>query len=79
MQRHVVAVRVGERERAAEAPVGKVLPVRLTPRGRRSLAAATVAVRSVEVRMLAGMTSTEQSAAFGALRSMVDSLRGDEV
>ena len=64
--------------RPAEAPVGKVLPVRLTPRGRRSLAKATVAVRSVEVRMLAGMTPIEQSAAFGALRSMVDSLRGDE-
>jgi DNA-binding MarR family transcriptional regulator len=63
--------------RPAEAPVGKVLPVRLTPRGRRSLGKATVAVRSVEVRMLAGMTPVEQSAAFGALRSMVDSLRGD--
>ena len=63
--------------RPAVAPVGKVLPVRLTSRGRRSLATATVAGRSVEVRMLAGMTSTEQSAAFGALRSMVDSLRAD--
>ena len=69
--------RDGYVRRPAEAPVGKVLPVRLTPRGRRSLAAATVAVRSVEVRMLAGMTPVEQSAAFGALRSMVDSLRGD--
>jgi DNA-binding MarR family transcriptional regulator len=63
--------------RPAEAPVGKVLPVRLTSKGRRSLAKATVAVRSVEVRMLAGMTSAEQSAAFGALRSMIDSLRDD--
>jgi DNA-binding MarR family transcriptional regulator len=63
--------------RPAAAPVGKVLPVRLTPRGRRSLAKATVAVRGVEVRMLAGMTSAEQSAAFGTLRSMIDSLRAD--
>src|ERR1700743_1110790 len=46
--------------RPAEAPVGKVLPARLTPRGRRSLEKATVAVRSVEIRMLAGMTETEQ-------------------
>ena len=61
--------------RPAEAPVGKVLPTRLTPRGRRSLAKATVAVRSVEVRMLAGMTETEQSGAFRILRSMIHSLR----
>jgi hypothetical protein len=61
--------------RPAEAPVGKVLPTRLTPRGRRSLGIATVAVRSVEVRMLAGMTGTEQSDAFRSLRSMIHSLR----
>ncbi len=48
--------REGYVTRPAEAPVGKVLPTRLTPRGRRSLEKATVAVRSVEVRMLAGMT-----------------------
>src|SRR6202042_863925 len=47
--------------RPTEAPVGKVLPARLTPRGRRSLEKATAAVRSVEVRMLAGITETEQS------------------
>ena len=35
-----------------------------------------MAVRSVEVRMLAGMSETEQSDAFRALRSMVHSLRG---
>ena len=62
--------------RPAEAPVGKVLPTRLTPRGRRSLEKATVAVRSVEVRMLAGMTETEQSGAFRILQSMIHSLRG---
>jgi DNA-binding MarR family transcriptional regulator len=61
--------------RPAEAPVGKVLPTRLTPRGRQSLEKATVAVRSVEVRMLAGLTETEQSDAFGILKKMIHSLR----
>ncbi|KQX74262.1 MarR family winged helix-turn-helix transcriptional regulator [Aeromicrobium sp. Root472D3] len=61
--------------RPAEAPVGKALPTRLTPRGRRSLAKATAAVRSVEIRMLAGMSRTEQAAAFAALQSMTRSLR----
>jgi DNA-binding MarR family transcriptional regulator len=61
--------------RPARAPVGKVLPTRLTPRGRRSLEKATAAVRSVEVRMLGGMTEDEQSAAFRSLQSMVRSLR----
>ena len=67
--------REGYVTRPAEAPVGKVLPTRLTSRGRRSLAKATVAVRSVEVRMLAGMTETEQSGAFQILQSMINSLR----
>lgn len=61
--------------RPAAAPVGKVLPTRLTPRGRQSLEKATVAVRSVEVRMLAGLTDTEQSGAFRILQSMIHSLR----
>lgn len=61
--------------RPSEAPVGKVLPTRLTPRGRRRLEKASVAVRSVEVRMLAGMTETEQSVAFRILQSMIHSLR----
>ncbi|MET7642207.1 MarR family transcriptional regulator [Streptomyces sp. NPDC005426] len=60
--------------RPAKAPVGKVLPTRLTPRGRRSLDTATVAVRSVEDRMLAGMTGAERSGAFRILRSMIRSL-----
>ncbi|MEU7615621.1 MarR family transcriptional regulator [Micromonospora rifamycinica] len=60
--------------RPAEAPVGKALPARLTPRGRRSLEQATAAVRSVEVRMLAGMTGAERLAAFHALKSMIHSL-----
>ncbi|MBO1755025.1 MarR family winged helix-turn-helix transcriptional regulator [Allobranchiibius sp. CTAmp26] len=61
--------------RPAEAAVGKVLPARLTPRGRRSLAKATAAIRSVEVRMLSGLTADEQSDALRILRSMVRSLR----
>jgi DNA-binding MarR family transcriptional regulator len=61
--------------RPAAAPVGKALPTRLTPSGRRSLEKASAAVRSVEARMLAGLTETEQSAAFGALKSMIHSLR----
>ncbi|MFI5896839.1 MarR family winged helix-turn-helix transcriptional regulator [Actinoplanes sp. NPDC051513] len=61
--------------RPAQAPVGKVLPTRLTPRGRRSLAKASAAVRSVEVRMLGGMTEAEQSVAYTILQSMIRSLR----
>ncbi|MFI1677869.1 MULTISPECIES: MarR family winged helix-turn-helix transcriptional regulator [unclassified Streptomyces] len=61
--------------RPAEAPVGKALPARLTRSGRESLEKATVAVRSVEVGMLAGMTAAEQEAAFRSLRSMIRSLR----
>ncbi|MCX5366957.1 MarR family transcriptional regulator [Streptomyces sp. NBC_00124] len=63
--------------RPAEAPVGKVLPTRLTPRGRRSLVEASAAVRSVEARMVADLTATEQSEAFRILHSMIHSLRGD--
>ncbi|MFD0525514.1 MarR family winged helix-turn-helix transcriptional regulator [Paractinoplanes durhamensis] len=62
--------------RPAEAPVGKALPTRLTPLGRRSLATASAAVRAVEVRMLSGMTEAEQSAAHTSLQSMIRSLRG---
>ena len=63
--------------RPDEAPVGKALPTRLTPRGRRSLEKATAAVRSVEVRMLAGLSGTEQADALRILRSMINSLRAD--
>ena len=63
--------------RPAQAPVGRVLPTRLTPRGRRNLAKATMAVRAVEVRMLAGLTETEQSDAFRILQNMTHSLRED--
>ena len=61
--------------RPAEAPVGKALPTRLTPRGRRSLAKATVAVRSIEDLMLRGLTETDQKEARRILLSLVTSLR----
>lgn len=67
--------REGYVTRPAEPPVGKVLPARLTARGRQSLEKATVAVRSVEIRMLAGLTEAEQSEALRILRQMVRSLR----
>lgn len=63
--------------RPAEAAVGKSLPTHLTARGRRSLDKASVAVRSVEVRMLAGMSESDRAAAFGILQGMVRSLRED--
>ncbi len=62
--------------RPESPPVGKALPTRLTARGRRSLATASAAVRSVELRMLSGLTASEQAAASRILRSMVRSLRG---
>lgn len=68
--------RAGDVTRPTEAPVGKVLPTRLTPRGRRNLDAASAAVRSVEVRMTAGMSAADRSAALRLLQSMVVSLRG---
>ncbi|MFE9251560.1 MarR family winged helix-turn-helix transcriptional regulator [Streptomyces sp. NPDC007088] len=61
--------------RPAQAPVGKALPARLTPRGRKSLEKATVAVRSVEARMVSGLTGAEQADAFRALKSMARALR----
>ncbi|MFC1416950.1 MarR family winged helix-turn-helix transcriptional regulator [Streptacidiphilus cavernicola] len=67
--------REGYVTRPEQAPVGKVLPARLTASGRRSLGKATAAVRSVEVRMLAGLTEAEQAGAFRILQSMVRSLR----
>lgn len=63
--------------RPTEAPVGKVLPTELTERGRESLKQATAAVRSVELRMLSGMTDDEQAAALRILRSMIRSLRDE--
>lgn len=64
--------------RATEATVGKVLPTRLTPRGRRSLEKASTAVRSVELRMLSGLSQNEQADAFRILQSMIRGLRDEE-
>lgn len=63
--------------RPVDARVGKTQPAQLTPLGHRSLEKATAAVRSVEVRMLGGMTPEEQTAAFTALTRMIRSLRDD--
>ena len=67
--------RDGYVSRPAQAPRGKILPARLTPRGRRSLEKASEAVRSVEVKMVAGLTEADQAEAFRLLQSMVRSLR----
>lgn len=69
--------RDGSVTRATEAPVGKALPTRLTDAGRTRLAAATAAVRSVEVRMLDGLTAGDRAEALRLLRSMVHALRTD--
>ena len=63
--------------RPKEARVGKVLPTQLTERGRRELQKATAAVRSVELRMLGGMTPEEQAGAYRILKSMIHSLQND--
>lgn len=60
--------------RPATAPVGKVLPTRLTPLGEARLAKATVAVRSVEQRMLAGLAPADQAETRRLLRSLVHAL-----
>ncbi|MCM3897918.1 MarR family transcriptional regulator [Gordonia sputi] len=57
------------------APVGRVLPARLTPRGRRKLEKASAAVRSVEERMLSGLSDVEQASLLRALKQMSRSLR----
>lgn len=68
-------VRDGHVSRAAEAPVGKVLPTTLTAAGRDKLREATEAVRAVEVAMLSSLSEAEQGEAFRALQSMITSLR----
>jgi DNA-binding MarR family transcriptional regulator len=67
--------RDGYVSRPAEPPVGKALPTRLTARGRHSLEKASAAVRSVELRMLHGMTDDDQAQALRLLQSMTRSLR----
>ncbi len=67
--------RDGEVARPAAAPTGRALPVQLTALGRRRLALASAAVRSVEDRMLRGLGPTERADAHRALRAMVHALR----
>ena len=67
--------REGDVVRPAEARVGKVLQTQLTPHGRQRLEAATVAIRGVELRMLAGTTAEQRADAARILRGMIRSLR----
>jgi DNA-binding MarR family transcriptional regulator len=60
--------------RPAEAPVGKVLPTRLTPSGRRSLARATAAVRAIEKQMLSALSEQDEVATRRILSSMAAAL-----
>jgi DNA-binding MarR family transcriptional regulator len=66
--------RDGSVVRPPEAPVGRALPTRLTPLGRRKLARATAAVRAVEDRMLSGLDDAERAAARTMLRSLITAL-----
>lgn len=66
--------RDGAVTRPAEARVGKTLPTKLTPLGRRQLAKATVAVKAVEDRMLAGLDATSEREARRIFTSFVGSL-----
>jgi len=69
--------REGSVTRPAEPPVGRTLPTRLTARGRRRLEEASLAVRSVERRMLSELTDAEQEDARRILAAMIRALRGD--
>ncbi|RCK71202.1 MarR family transcriptional regulator [Desertihabitans brevis] len=66
--------RDGHVTRPDAAPVGRALPARLTPRGRRRLEEASTAVRAVEDRMLASLDDAEQTVILRALRRMTQSL-----
>lgn len=67
--------RDGEVVRDAVPTSGKALPTELTPRGRERLAAATAAVRGVELRMLADIDDPDRQTVFLALRRMARALR----
>ncbi|GAA1097633.1 MarR family winged helix-turn-helix transcriptional regulator [Tsukamurella spumae] len=70
--------RDGEVLRPAVAPAGRALPAQLTPRGRRRLAKASEAVRSVEQRMLADIAPADQSTTFAVLHQMARALQGEK-
>lgn len=66
--------RDGDVTRPAQAAVGKVLPARLTPRGRQRAKKASALVRGVELRMLAELTAAERATMLSGLRKMIHSL-----
>lgn len=66
--------RDGSVTRPPQARVGKMMPAELTPLGRQRLQVATAAVRSVELRMLAGMPPEEEAHARRILRGMIHEL-----
>lgn len=71
--------REGDVTRPDTAPVGKILPTRLTARGHRRLERASAAVRTVESRMLAGINDDDQATILRSLRQMTQSLHGPPV
>ncbi|WP_375387125.1 MarR family winged helix-turn-helix transcriptional regulator [uncultured Amnibacterium sp.] len=66
--------RDGAVTRPTAAPVGRVLPVRLTESGRRDLARASAAVAVVERRMLSALTAEDQDEARRIMRGLVVAL-----
>ncbi len=61
--------------RPTEPSAGRVLPARLTAHGERRRAEASAAVRSVEKRMLDGLTEQQQAETLAILQRMTRSLR----
>jgi DNA-binding MarR family transcriptional regulator len=64
-------------KRPSEPPVGRVLPTQLTPLGRRKLAQATGAVKSVEDRMLNGLVDSKRADARRMLSGFISSLNSE--
>ncbi|MFB2599706.1 MarR family winged helix-turn-helix transcriptional regulator [Herbiconiux sp. P17] len=62
--------------RPEQAPSGRALPVELTPKGRRQLAAASAAVKGVEDRMISTLSPDERGAFGDMLSRSVAALRG---
>jgi DNA-binding MarR family transcriptional regulator len=60
--------------RSAQAPIGRMLPAELTPRGRRQLNAASAAVKAVEDNMRAGMDPADQEQLGRLLSACITSL-----
>jgi DNA-binding MarR family transcriptional regulator len=63
--------------RPSAPPVGRVLPTQLTPLGRRKLAQATGAVKSVEDRMLNGLVDSKRVDARRMLSGFISSLHSE--